>query len=136
MWEWLTKQTQRVLNTLGLNAHYIDVNAEDIVQNVLINLLADENLARDIYENKKYRLLYTIVKREVYASEASGFSNKMELSRFQRIMSVCSKYNIDPIPENAYKISAILDNADDNNYEFSIASVASKLSFFRPDVGR
>lgn len=67
-----------------------------------------------------------MLKFELYEMNTSskGFDNKMAFSRYLRIIETCTKYKIDPIPDNAYKISAILNDANSN---FSISGVYSLL---------
>ena len=125
------EELQKAVKGLRFNKQYISVERDDIVQNVALILLNDLEMAKDIYENKKIGTLYVIVKREIYNNEAKFyFDNKMELSRFQRILAVCEKYDIKPVPENAYKISAILETGNNN---FTVSGVESLLSRIPPD---
>lgn len=134
MWHWIMDELQKAVNGLRFNKQYIDVERDDIVQNVAITLLNNPELAKDIYDNKKVGTLYVIVKREIYNNEAKFyFENKMELSRFQRIIAVCEKHGIKPIPENAYKISAILETGNNN---FTISGVESLLSRIPTDFDK
>lgn len=126
MWTWIMNELQKAVKALPLKKQIISVEKDDIIQNVALTLLNNPDLAKDIYENKKVGVLYAIAKREIYGNEGKlYFENKMELSRFQRIMSVCKKYEIAPIPENAYKISALLENSHNN---FTISGIVSILS--------
>lgn len=126
MWTWIMNELQKAVKALPLNKQVVSVEKDDIVQNVALTLLNNPDLAKNIYENKRVGVLYAIAKREIYDNEGTFyFENKMELSRFQRIMAVCKKYDIVPIPENAYKISALLENRHNN---FTISGIVSLLS--------
>lgn len=126
MWTWIMDELQKIVKALPLHKEYASIEKDDVVQNVVRMLLDNPNLAKDIYDNKKVGVLYVIARREIYDNEAEFyFENKMELSRFQRIRNVCEEYGIEPIPENAYKIFALLE---DKNNNFTISGIASLLS--------
>ena len=138
MWKWLLEKTERIINTcFRINRNLITLERDDIVQEVMLKLNLDSETAKKIYNEKNTKLLFTIVRSEIYEAESkSNFSNKMELSRFQRILAVCDRYGISPVPENAYKISALIDKGK-NQYEFSINSVANLLRYAvqcNPDI--
>lgn len=126
MWAWILKELQKSVRALSLNSAAIGVEKEDIVSLVIIKLCQNEALAKDIYDNKKKGYLYRLIKQEIYEQSSKDFfDNRMQLSRYQRIIAVCEKYNIEPRPENAYKISALLDNS---YADFTILGIMTLLS--------
>lgn len=129
MWAWIMDELQKAVKALPINSALVNIDEDDIVQNVVLQLFNAPDLAKDIYDNHKIGLLYTIVKREIYGNYGREskmvFENKMELSRFQRIIAVCKKYNIAPKPENAYKIFALLEDGSNN---FTIAGIVNLLT--------
>lgn len=132
VWMWIMDELRKAVKALPLSKRFVDVEKDDIMQNVALILLNDSKLAKDIYDNKKVGALYTIVRREIYNNEATFFfENKMDFCRFQRIMAVCEKYGIQPILENAYKISALLETGNNN---FTISGVASLLARVPSDL--
>lgn len=129
MWQWILENLTRAVKSINLSKNIIAVDKEDIVSNVCLYLCEHQDIAKEIYEHKKIPYLYTLAKREVYEQQSKMFfDNKVELSRYQRIIAVCEKYGIEPKVENAYKISAVLD--DQSN--FSITGVMIILSADTP----
>lgn len=126
MWAWIIKELQKATRSLSLNSSVTGVDKEDIVSLVLMKLCQDEALAKDIYKNERRTYLYRLVKEEVYEQDSKAmFDNKMQFSRYKRVLAVCRKHDIEAVPENAYKISAILDN---QYAGFTIPVVTSLLS--------
>jgi len=124
MWEWLLAELQKAVKALPLRVEGVD--KDDIVSNVALLLFENNELATDIYKHKKSALLYKLLKREIYEVKSKRFfDNKMDMSRYQRIIDVCDEYGIEPIPENAYKIVALIDN---NSGNFTISGVITLLS--------
>jgi len=124
MWEWLLAELQKAVKALPLRVEGVD--KDDIVSNVALLLFENKELATDIYKHKKSALLYKLLKREIYEVKSKRFfDNKMNMSRYQRIIDVCDEYGIEPIPENAYKIVALIDN---NSGNFTISGVITLLS--------
>ena len=41
------------------------------------------------------------------------FSNKKMYSKYMCVQRMCEKYNILPIPDNAYKVAAVIANDDE-----------------------
>lgn len=129
MWDWLMEELQKATKALHTKKELVDVDNDDIIQNILLMLLDNQELAQDIYAKRNVGVLYTIVRRELYAEEAVAlyFDNKMDLSRFQRIIEACEEYNIEPKSQNAYKVAALL--GDDHN-NFTITTVTRLLSTY------
>lgn len=77
--------------------------------------LEHKGLAERVYEKKEVSFLVSLLKRKLYEVDAKRrFNNKMDYSRYQKIMSICEEYHIEPIPENAYKIAAVTKNQHKN----------------------
>ena len=126
MWAWILKELQKAVKALPFNKAVVGVEKEDIVSLVALYLCQNQKMAEDIYENKKISMLYKLAKREIYEQESRQVSSyKMELSRYQRVIAVCEQYGIQPVPENAYKISALLNDTAAN---FTISGVFALLS--------
>lgn len=129
MWEWLLKEIQRAVRALPLNVTGAD--RDDVVGNVSLLLCKNYALAKDIYENKKVGVIYQIAKREIYDIRSKMFfDSKMELSRYQRIIALCNNYNIEPKPDNAYKIAALMDK--NNSTNFTISGIITLLTANTP----
>lgn len=126
MWAWILKELQKAVKALPFNKTVVGVEREDIVSLVALYLCQNQKLAKDIYEKNNIGLLYRLIKHEIYEQESKAcFNGTSALSRYQRIIAVCEKYNIEPVPENAYKISALLNN---NFADFTILGIATLLS--------
>lgn len=129
MWEWLLQELKKASKEVTTNKHY-GIERDDVVSNVILNLYKKPELAIELYESKSdiKPLLICMLKREVYAMKSKYFnSSKGQLSRYNSIIKVCEKYNIDPLPENAYKISVLI-NLEKNTNTYSIARVINVLS--------
>lgn len=128
MWKWILDKLQQAANTIPI--YVTGITRDDIVGNVSLYLCQNKDIAKNIYENKEIGLLYCLVKREIYEINSKiYFKNKMELSRYQRIINLCEEYEIEPEPENAYKISALMNDKFSN---FTISGVAALLSIKVP----
>ena len=133
MWSCLTQDITRACKMVRFNSNILGNTAsEDVGQNVLLYLLEHPDTAelllqlRSKDERKSMQYLIRLVKAEIFDMQAKSqmvFASKDMYSRYQRVVKVCEKYNIEPVPENAYKIAGIMD--DDKT--FSIAIVASLL---------
>lgn len=122
MWEWLMQQLKSAAKSVG---NYND--KDDIIAEVLLQLLEDKNLATKIYKSKNVGILYAMLKYKQFELNSKyGFENKIALSRYLRIINCCEKYGIEPVPENAYKIVALIEDFNNN---FSIEGVRDLLKF-------
>ncbi|MCM1231608.1 MAG: hypothetical protein NC489_15935 [Ruminococcus flavefaciens] len=122
MWNWIMNELYNACKTVGVSKSS-GAETDDVVQDVCIQLLEKKEYAKEIYDGRKTWLLAKLVKAQIYESKSKlFFENKMELSRYQRIISVCDRYGIEPDPANAYKISAVM-----NERTYSIAMIASLL---------
>lgn len=121
MWQWILDALNKAVKPLKCNKSIKD----DLVSEAAMKLCENQELAKRIYDKKEIGLLYQMLKFELYEMNSKcGFENKVAFSRYLRIMDVCSKYKIEPIPENAYKIAALLDDRANN---FTISGVRSLL---------
>lgn len=85
-----------------------------------------------MYEKKEVSFLVSLLKRKLYEVDAKRrFNNKMDYSRYQKIMSICEEYHIEPIPENAYKIAAVTKNQHKN---FGIMTIRTILMTEKPEI--
>lgn len=118
MWEWILTTLNKIGSRIK-NSEKID----DAIQETCMLLLQDDKLAENIYSKKNIALLTKLLHVQLYEQTSKlYFENKVEFVRYQKIYSVCEKYNIQPIPENAYKIAGIIDESP-----YSIALVENIL---------
>lgn len=130
MWAWILSELQKAVTALPMDSAITGIDKDDIVSIVILYLCEDQKLAVEIYKNQKIGLLYQLVKCELYEQKSRMFfNNKMELTNYNRIMDVCQKYNIEAKKENAYKISALLEDTTAN---LNITGVISLLSMRIP----
>lgn len=123
MWEWIQTTLYQLINSMNINKRLIsEADKDDIVQNVMLYLIQNEKTAIDVYENNKKAFLLASIKREIYRQECSvsKLSNTALLYRLQTILKCCNDYKIAPSPDNAYKISIILNSSD---YHYNIKNV-------------
>ena len=133
MWEWILKEVEKIVKRTGVNNN-LKANEDDIVSDVCYGLICDTKTAEEIYRTKNTSLLATIVNHTIYDKNSQlFFDNKMQFSRYQRIVEACKKYDIEPSVENAYKISALMQNEKPSNSDnFTIINVVSLLSCETP----
>lgn len=123
MWNWILDELKTACRITGVSKHS-GTEAEDVISEVCLQLIANPEYAKEIYEGKKTWLLLKLVKAQIYDSKSKlSFDNRTEFSRYQKISLVCEKYGIEPIPENAYKIEAVMDSGS-----MSISTIAVILS--------
>ena len=137
MWEWLLQELKKASKDITTNKHYM-IEKDDVVSNVILNLYKKPEVALELYESKSdiKPLLICMLKREVYEMKSKYFkSSKSQLARYNVIIKVCKKYNIDPLPENAYKISEIV-NSELNSNIYSIARVINIISNDSPLINK
>lgn len=120
-WEWLLTECKKI----SLHLCERPEDADDVASDVFTCLVQDKKLAKEIYEEKKYPILYTLVKRTAYKAHSKKYyADSKDYSRFKRIIQVCDRYNIPAIPENAYKISALIA---DSMGEYTIQRIVQVL---------
>ena len=117
MWEWLQTATKAICYNLIANK----TEAEDVASDVIVELLKDKKYAERIYKHGqkdtdkyKYGKCCVLVKliQEQYAYHRIGryfAENRKTASKYTilylQIQEVCKKYNIAPVPRNAYLIA-------------------------------
>ncbi len=130
MWAWILDELRKIVYSLKVNRTITSVDEDDIISEIVLYLCQNQNVAEDIYNNKKISFLYSLARKEIYNQQGQQFfNNKMEFSWWQRIKDVCEKYEIEMRPENAYKISAILEETSPN---FNISGIINLLSADNP----
>jgi len=129
MWEWLMQKTTEIVNIKYRTEIILSTSRDDVVQEVMMYLFEDKELAEKIYKEKSVALLYKIVKTVLYKLESKVFfKNHTEKSRYLLVFKVCTEKGIMPIPKNAYKVAAVLQN--DKN----ISTVSKKKIFTIPMI--
>lgn len=132
MWEWILQELTKQVNKICHG--YIDeiTDKEDIIAEVCEKLVAKPELAEQIYNEKKTRYLAALLVTQLYEhSSKKQFDNKIDYVRYGKIKEICEKYDIQIIPQNAYKISALL-----NNKELSITAIETVIKNKKPKMVR
>ncbi len=125
MWEWLVHTTYNLMAKMDIRS---ELDVEDIQSNVFMELLNNKELARRIYETKNERLLFKIIRTQIYKKQSKNFyNNATDYAKARKILEICNKYKVKAIPENAYKISAII-----NKHGYDIRTVESLLIQVKP----
>ena len=133
MWEWFLEELYVICQLNGVSKTS-GAEKDDVVQDVCVRLLKaakkdaeGEEYVREIYEKGKINLLYTLVRRVIFESKSrlyfDGTNARQEFSSYRKIKEVCDTYEIKAIPENAYKISELIDDEK----RFSIRTVERLL---------
>lgn len=132
MWEWIVTTLQKQAKPLQKMCCHMGTSADDIVSEACVELLEHKGLAERVYEKKEVSFLVSLLKRKLYEVDAKRrFNNKMDYSRYQKIMSICEEYHIEPIPENAYKIAAVTKNQHKN---FGIMTIRTIPMTEKPEI--
>lgn len=114
MWEWLAQKTTECVNKRYTIETIRSTSRDDVVQEVMMYLFENKAYAKRIYdgrENGSVGMLYRTVINTLYRLKASesGLDFRRN-SLLTIIQQKCGEYGIEPEPENAYKIVAILWN--------------------------
>lgn len=126
IWTWFVNECNIMSRYFGLQK----CDAEDLAEDVLLDLLNDKELARRIYERELRGVLSKIVKHKLYAITAKKFfDSKEDYCRYRKITNACDRYAIPALPANAYKIAAVIDDKN-----FSIQSVRRLLLIVKPQT--
>lgn len=132
MWEWIVTTLQQQAKPMSKMCVRMGSSADDIVSEVCIELLEHKELAERVYQGKEVGAIVSLLKRKLYELDAKNrFNNKVDYSRYQKIMQVCEEYGIEPIPENAYKIAAITGNEHKN---LGIMRIRTLLMTKKPEI--
>ena len=118
MWVWFYSSIIKMCNASKVNMHFVGCHVEpdDVTQNILMWLTEHYDKAIEIYESRSYGFLKELVKKELYlltSMQRFSINNQKPLFTFQKIEDTCVKYHIEFLPENAYKIAALIDRNDD-----------------------
>lgn len=129
MWEWLNQKVSNIVFKLYREGYISGVSSDDVKQEILVELFQSEELARAIYKSENIRLLYQICKTKIYELNSKQFfGSKEEYQKYTLILKTCKDYGIEPKPENAYKISAILQNMKIRQRYFGITYICTLLN--------
>lgn len=114
MWEWLMTKTTEIVKSKYKDNNIRSYQRDDVIQEIMMYLFNDKPLAEKIYKEKSVGLLYRISKSVMFGLKSEGrFSNKKMYSKYMCVQRMCEKYNISPIPDNAYKVAAVIVNDDE-----------------------
>lgn len=112
MWEWIMTKTTEIVRAKYKNESIKGIQRDDVVQEIMMYLFANKELAEKIYEEKSVGLLYSISKNIIFQLGSQGFKDKLEKLRYIYVQKICEQFGIEPLPKNAYKVAAIVANAE------------------------
>ncbi len=122
MWEWLNKNANELVGIVKIDPFIGD--RDDIVQETMMYLLDNQELAHKIYATKSRSLLFNIMKKVIFRENAKAIGLKRDtLTHLNKVAEICERYKIEKIVDNAYKISGVIDDP-----KFSIVYVSTLLS--------
>ena len=132
MWEWLYQECLKIIKRYNLAKE----DKDDIVQEVLLSLFDCPDNAENIYNNRAtggYGLLKKHIKYSVFAHNAAKYfdTSKVDYFAYLEVLNICQQYNIQPTPENAYKIAPLMNGL--RNYS-TIPSIEHLLYSVKPCV--
>lgn len=131
MWEWLMVKTNEIVRTKYNGTAIMSTAHDDVVQEVMLYLFENKKIADRIYKEKAVGLLYTICKKTIYKLQSKVvFKDHTEKVRYNLIRSICSEYEIEAVPQNAYKVVAVIQNSK------NISSASKKIIYTIPMVER
>lgn len=128
MWEWMLQEVKIAARTAVKyqtgNIRLRNCDIDDIVSETCCHIFTTEGMAEQIYKNKNTKMIYGIVKKVVFEKKADMFfgsngKGKKTFSDYCIVCRVCNEYGIEPVPENAYKIQAILESEYDKKIKNS-----------------
>lgn len=110
MWEWLVQKVTDTVKMRYKSETIRSMTRDDVVQEVMMYLLEHKDYAEKIYEQKSVGMVYRTVINTIYALKAKVDMNlnASDSSRLSIIYQKCEEYGIEPVPENAYKIAAVI----------------------------
>lgn len=133
MWETLMQKVTVIVKARYKDNNVKSMNRDDVVQEIMMYLFGNKQLAEQIYEKSEWGLLYRICIATIYDLQSRGvFKSKQERHQYCYILHSCDKYDIVPSAENAYKIAAIIYNdpnisAVSKKSIYTIAAIAKLL---------
>lgn len=129
MWEWIFHECVGILKKYTLAAE----DKDDIIQETMIYLFSCPETAQEIYNNYSSNglsLLKKIVNHAVLERNAYAFfDDKRDYSIYKKVLRICEKYSIHPIPENAYKIAPLMGEL---NCNYTIVAIENLLNSVKP----
>lgn len=128
MWEWLLQKSKIVSSSYVKNFQ----DREDIVQDIMVDLFEDKQMAERIYspDQPPDNLLNVIIQNKLFKYNSQSVTyDKTEYFRYIKIMNVCKQYGINPIPRNAYIIAPFV-----TDYDLSISRVERILRDIKPQT--
>ena len=136
MWEWIREELMIAMKSKKIPKEFeIGSDKEDIVQEICLELYKYPQYAEKIYEEKNTMLIYGILKRQICRKTAlKFFHNVVYFTAFKYVTQCCEEFNIEAIPENAYKISVLMEYA--YNKKESIATVVMVLKSYKQCLDR
>lgn len=131
MWEWIFHECERILKFYALSKE----DRDEILQETMVHLFDCPDVAETIYTNrssaKGMGYLKAQINFSVLENRASRFfDNKRDYSAYKKVLLICEKYNIYPLPENAYKIAPLMSEPR----ECTIASIEKLLGSVKPSL--
>ena len=130
MWEWLMKKTNEIIRA-KYNGSIMSTSYDDAIQEVMIYLLDNKKTAEKIYKEKAVGLLYSICKKTLYRLQSKVvFKDHTERVRYNLIRNICMENDIEVIPQNAYKVVAVIQNKK------NISETSKKVIYTIPLVER
>lgn len=109
MWEWLMQKVTEIVRMKYKDNNIRSMQRDDVIQEIMMYLFEDKTLAEKIYKEKKIGLLYCISKNVMFDLNSKDvFKSKAERSRYLYVQKICVDWDVEPVPENAYKIVAII----------------------------
>lgn len=111
MWETLMQKVTVIVNTKYKDNNIKSTNRDDVVQEIMMYLFGNKQLAEQIYEKSEWGLLYRICCKVIYRLKSKEvFNDHSEYVRYKFVIKSCLDYDVEPVAENAYKIAAIIYN--------------------------
>ena len=109
MWEWLAQKVSELVRMRYTSETIRSTSRDDVVQEVMMYLFEHKDYAEKIYKQKSVGMVYRTVINIIYQLKAKDMNlDTSDSSRLSIIYQKCEEYNIEPIPQNAYKIAAII----------------------------
>ena len=109
MWEWLAQKATELVRLRYKSETVRGMTRDDVVQEVMIYLFEHKDYAEKIYEQKCVGMIYRTVINIIYQLKAKEMNlETSDSSRLSIIYQKCEEYGIEPVPQNAYKIAAII----------------------------
>lgn len=109
LWEWLAKKTAEIVKRRYKDGTIKGYDRDDVTQEVLMYLFDNKEYAQKIYEQQSFSMLYQVVRAVIFRlQDKNSFLEFRERSLLAMISKICSEYGIEPVSENAYKVTAVL----------------------------